>query len=101
MISFIEKEFFSLLSCMMQNGVTNDIINFRYSIIYILAILVEMSRKRPWPFTETLFPSETITIVPAINLRGVLFPEDSTELFYLHVIASGFQVMYIARLEIT
>ena len=84
----------------MQNGVTNDIINFRYSVIYILAILVEMSRKR-WPFTETLFLSETITIVPAINLRGVLFPEDSTELFYLHVIASGFQVMYIARLEIT
>ena len=26
----------------------------------------------------------------ATNLRGVLFPDDSTELFYLHAIASGF-----------
>ena len=53
-----------------------------------------------------------VTNAPAINLRGVLFPDDSTELFYLHAIASGFEVKYyehntsrtdrlITRLEIT
>ena len=46
----------------------------------------QVSKTGPGILSQTLI----VTNAPAINLGGVLFPDDSTEISYLHAIASVF-----------